>query len=169
MSAIIDISHELCPMTWVKVKLSLEQLKAGETLEVLGLGEEPLRNVPKSATEEGHRVLSTEAKADGAFRLIIEKRPVMARIRIPTPLRTYTQNQGEVKVQGKTVGEALKALEVAAPGIGARLFDEKGGLRRYVNIFHNDEDVRFLQQLDTPVQDSDTLSIIPAIAGGSAC
>ena len=90
----------------------------------------------------------------------------MATIRIPTPLRSYTQNKGEVKVQGKTVGEALKALEVAAPGIGARLFDEKGGLRRYVNIFHNDEDVRFLQELDTPVADSDTLSIIPAIAGG---
>ena len=60
-------------MTWVKVKLSLEQLSKGDTLEVLGQGDEPLRNVPKSAMEEGHRVLSTEAKADGAFRLIIER------------------------------------------------------------------------------------------------
>lgn len=90
----------------------------------------------------------------------------MATIRIPTPLRTYTQNRAEVPVQGKTVGEALRALEAACPGIGARIFDEKGALRRYVNIFHNDEDVRFLQELETPVTDQDTLSIIPAIAGG---
>ena len=90
----------------------------------------------------------------------------MATIRIPTPLRSYTQNRAEVPVQGKTVGEALRALEAACPGIGTRIFDEKGALRRYVNIFHNDEDVRFLQELETPVADADTLSIIPAIAGG---
>ena len=90
----------------------------------------------------------------------------MATVRIPTPLRSYTQNQAEVKASGKTVGEVLKALEGAAPGIGTRLFDEKGTLKRYVNVFHNDEDIRFLKDLDTPVADSDTLSIIPAIAGG---
>jgi tRNA 2-thiouridine synthesizing protein A len=73
MNAQIDISQELCPMTWVKVKLSLEQLRTGEQLEVLGKGDEPLRNVPKSAMDEGHRVLSTEEKADGHFRLIIER------------------------------------------------------------------------------------------------
>lgn len=90
----------------------------------------------------------------------------MATVKIPTPLRTYTQNKAEVKVAGKTVGECLKALDAAAPGIGTRLFDEKGALKRYVNVFHGDEDVRFLKELDTPVADGDVLSIIPAIAGG---
>ena len=90
----------------------------------------------------------------------------MATVRIPTPLRTYTQNQAEVKAAGKTVGEVLKALESSAPGIGTRLFDDKGSLKRYVNVFHNDEDIRFLKDLETPVADGDTLSIIPAIAGG---
>lgn len=91
----------------------------------------------------------------------------MATVRIPTPLRTYTQNQAEVKVPGSTVGDVLRGLDKAAPGIGTRLFDEKGGLKRYVNVFHNDEDIRFLQNLETPVADADTLSIIPAIAGGA--
>jgi molybdopterin synthase sulfur carrier subunit len=90
----------------------------------------------------------------------------MATVRIPTPLRSYTQNQAEVKASGKTVGEVLKALDQACPGIGTRLFDDKGGLKRYVNVFHNDEDIRFLKDLETPVADADTLSIIPAIAGG---
>lgn len=90
----------------------------------------------------------------------------MATVRIPTPLRTYTQNAAEVSVSGKTVGEILKNLETAYPGIGARLLDDKGGVRRYVNIFHNDEDIRFLKELETPVVDSDKVSLIPAIAGG---
>ena len=90
----------------------------------------------------------------------------MVTIRIPTPLRTYTQNQAEVSIEGATVGELLKNLERGHPGIGARLLDEKGGLRRYVNIFHNDEDIRFLKGLETPVSDLDKLSIIPAVAGG---
>jgi molybdopterin synthase sulfur carrier subunit len=90
----------------------------------------------------------------------------MATVKIPTPLRTYTQNREEVPAAGATVGEVLRNLDQACPGIGARLFDDKGALRRYVNVFHNDEDVRFLKGLDTPVQDADRLSIIPAIAGG---
>ncbi len=90
----------------------------------------------------------------------------MATVRIPTPLRSYTQNKDEVSVPGSTVGEVLKNLEAACPGIGARLLDDQGKVRRYVNIFHNDEDIRFLKQLETPVADSDKLSIIPAIAGG---
>jgi molybdopterin converting factor small subunit len=64
------------------------------------------------------------------------------------------------------VGEVLKALDGAHPGFGDRLFDEGGGLRRFVNVFVADEDVRFLQGLDTPVADGQTLSIIPAVAGG---
>jgi len=90
----------------------------------------------------------------------------MAIVRIPTPLRTYTQNRDEVKADGKTVGEVLRSLEAACPGIGARLMDDKGAIRRYVNIFHNDEDIRFLKALETPVSDADKISIIPAIAGG---
>jgi sulfur-carrier protein len=90
----------------------------------------------------------------------------MATIKIPTPLRTYTQNKEEVSAQGSTVGEVLRNLDKACPGIGARLLDEKGAVRRYVNIFYNDEDIRFLKQLDTPVSENDRISIIPAIAGG---
>jgi molybdopterin synthase sulfur carrier subunit len=90
----------------------------------------------------------------------------MANVRIPTPLRSYTQNLAEVKVPGATVGEVLKALDKSYPGIGTRLFDDKGGLKRYVNVFAGDEDVRFLQDLETKVADNDVVSIIPAIAGG---
>ncbi len=90
----------------------------------------------------------------------------MAKIRIPTPLRSYTQNQDEVEAKGATVGEVLADLERQFPGIGARLLDEKGALRRYVNVFHNDEDIRFLEELKTKVADSDRLAIVPAIAGG---
>lgn len=90
----------------------------------------------------------------------------MPTVRIPTPLRSYTKNLAEVKIAGSTVGEVLQALELAYPGIGARLFDEKGGLKRYVNVFAGDEDVRFLQELETKVADADVVSIIPAIAGG---
>lgn len=90
----------------------------------------------------------------------------MPTVRIPTPLRTYTQNKDEVSAAGGTVGEVLRNLDQAYPGIGARLLDDKGGVKRYVNIFHNDEDIRFLKSLETPVAENDRLSIIPAIAGG---
>jgi molybdopterin converting factor small subunit len=91
----------------------------------------------------------------------------MATVLIPAALRSYTRNKAEVPVEGRTVGEVLQGLDQAYPGIGARLLDEKGGVRRYVNIFHNDEDIRFLRSLQTPVADSDQISIIPAIAGGA--
>lgn len=90
----------------------------------------------------------------------------MPTVRIPTPLRTYTQNKDEVRTEGSTIREVLQNLEQNYPGIGTRLLDEKGGVRRYVNIFHNDEDIRFLEALDTRVSDADRISIIPAIAGG---
>jgi molybdopterin converting factor small subunit len=90
----------------------------------------------------------------------------MITVRVPTQLRTLTGGAGEVSVGGSTVGEALKALEVAHPGFGERLFDEKGDLRRFVNVFLADEDVRFLDGLSTPVRDGETLSIVPAVAGG---
>jgi sulfur-carrier protein len=87
-------------------------------------------------------------------------------VRIPTQLRTLTGGAGEVQVEGSTVGDALKALDAGHPGMGDRLFDEAGNLRRFVNVFLADEDVRFLEGLATPVADGQTLSIVPAVAGG---
>ena len=87
-------------------------------------------------------------------------------IRVPAQLRTLTGGAGEVSVEGSTVGEALKALDAAHPGFAGRLFDDAGQLRRFVNVFLTDEDVRFLDGLNTPVADGETLSIVPAVAGG---
>jgi len=90
-----------------------------------------------------------------------------ATVRIPTQLRTLTGGAGEVVAEGSTVGELLKSLDAAYAGMGERLFDEAGKLRRFVNVFVADEDVRFLEGLDTPVSEGQTVSIIPAVAGGS--
>ncbi|MGD0320159.1 MAG: MoaD/ThiS family protein [Acidimicrobiales bacterium] len=87
-------------------------------------------------------------------------------VRVPTQLRTLTAGAAEVPLEGSTVQEVLKALEVAHCGFADRLFDDGGGLRRFVNLFLDDEDVRFLQGLGTPVADGQTLSIVPAVAGG---
>ena len=87
-------------------------------------------------------------------------------VRIPTQLRPLTGGAGEVQVEGGSVGEALKALDAAHPGLAERLFDDDGGLRRFVNVFVADEDVRFLEGLATPLSDGQTLSIVPAVAGG---
>ncbi len=87
-------------------------------------------------------------------------------VRIPTQLRTLTAGQGEIEVEGSTVGEALKALDAAHPGFGERLFDDTGNLRRFVNVFLADEDVRFLSGLETPVAAGQTVSIVPAVSGG---
>jgi molybdopterin converting factor small subunit len=89
-----------------------------------------------------------------------------ATIRIPTPLRTATGGVSTVEVDGATVGEALAALEQAHPGVSERLLDDGGRLRRFVNVFVDDEDVRFAQGLETPVAPGATVSIIPAVAGG---
>lgn len=87
-------------------------------------------------------------------------------IRIPTQLRTLTGGAGEVHVEGATVGEALSALSAAHAGFHERLFDDDGGLRRFVNVFVADEDVRFLDGLATPVSAGQTISVVPAVAGG---
>ncbi|HTW98183.1 MAG TPA: MoaD/ThiS family protein [Acidimicrobiales bacterium] len=87
-------------------------------------------------------------------------------VRIPTQLRSLTGGAGEVSVQATTVGEAVKALDASYPGIGERLLDEEGNLRRFVNVFLADEDVRFLEGLATPASDGQTISIVPAVAGG---
>ena len=87
-------------------------------------------------------------------------------VRVPAQLRTLTGGAGEVEVEGTSVGEVLKALDAAHPGFGDRLFDGAGELRRFVNVFLADEDVRFLQGLATPVAEGATVSIVPAVAGG---
>jgi len=93
-------------------------------------------------------------------------RPVSVHVRIPTQLRTLSGGASEVAVNGTTVAEVLKALDAAHPGFSERLFSEDGKLRRFVNVFVADEDIRFLQGLETPVAPGATLSIIPAVAGG---
>ena len=85
---------------------------------------------------------------------------------IPTPLRNLTQSQDTVEVQAETVTGLVDALESAYPGMGGRLRGEDGALRRFINIYVNDEDIRFLQGADTPLKDGDQVSIVPAIAGG---
>ncbi len=87
-------------------------------------------------------------------------------IRIPTQLRPLAGGNSTVTVTGSTVNEVLKGLEAAHPGFHDRLFDEAGKLRRFVNVFVAEEDIRFLDGLDTPVADGTTISIVPAVAGG---
>jgi sulfur-carrier protein len=87
-------------------------------------------------------------------------------IRIPTQLRQLTGGEGEISAEASTVGDALKVLEGSYPGLGERLFDDSGSLRRFVNVFLSDEDIRFLDGLATPVADGAVISIVPAVAGG---
>ncbi|HUZ19017.1 MAG TPA: MoaD/ThiS family protein [Acidimicrobiales bacterium] len=87
-------------------------------------------------------------------------------VRIPAQLRPLTGGAGEVAVECTTVREAIAALDAAHPGVGERLLDDDGALRRFVNLFLAEEDVRFLEGLDTPVVDGQTLSVVPAVAGG---
>lgn len=88
-----------------------------------------------------------------------------AHVRIPTPLRSHTGGQDVVSIEGSTVGEIIDRLDAAHPGIKAKIVDDKG-VRRFVNIFVGDEDIRFMDGVQTPVKDGDEVSIIPAIAGG---
>ena len=87
-------------------------------------------------------------------------------VRIPTQLRELSGGASEVKVGGGTVAAVLADLDAAHPGFSARLFDDAGQLRRFVNVFVADEDIRFLDGVQTPVADGETLSIVPAVAGG---
>jgi MoaD family protein len=90
----------------------------------------------------------------------------MPKVKIPPVLRRHTGGEAEVEVSGATVGEALRALVGAHSGTERQLFAEDGELNRYVNVYLNDEDVRVLDGLQTPVSDSDTVVILPAMAGG---
>ncbi len=87
-------------------------------------------------------------------------------VRIPTPLQALTGGAAEVEASGRSVREILQDLDKRYAGILERLCEENGDLRRFVNIFVNDEDIRFLKGLDTEVQDGDEVSVVPAIAGG---
>lgn len=89
-----------------------------------------------------------------------------AKVRIPTPLRKLTNNEEIVEVNASTVGAAITELQRRFPGIKERLLDDQGAVRRFVNVYVNEEDIRFLQNQDTPVKSGDEISIIPAIAGG---
>jgi len=91
----------------------------------------------------------------------------MAKVRIPTQLRELSAGQSELDVEGATVADVLKALDAAHPGFRDRLYDDNGKLRRFVNVFVADEDIRFLDGLDTEVADNQTVSIVPAVAGGA--
>ena len=88
------------------------------------------------------------------------------RVRIPTPLRRFTGGAEEVGVGGATIASAIEDLESKFPGIKERLCDEQGRVRRFVNIYVNGDDIRFLNSLETPVKEGDEVSIVPAIAGG---
>lgn len=89
-----------------------------------------------------------------------------AKVRIPTPLRKLTNNEEVVEVNAGTVGAAITELQTRFPGIKERLIDESGAVRRFVNVYVNEEDIRFLQNQETPIKSGDEISIIPAIAGG---
>lgn len=89
-----------------------------------------------------------------------------AKVRIPTPLRKLTHDEEVVEVNAATIGEAITELQARYPGIKERLIDENGAIRRFVNVYVNEEDIRFLQNQQTPLKAGDEISIIPAIAGG---
>lgn len=88
------------------------------------------------------------------------------KVLIPTPLQKFTHNQAVLDCNGGSVSELLESLEQSCPGIKARLCDEKGELRRFVNFYVNSEDIRFLEGKQTPLKDGDEVSIVPAVAGG---
>jgi molybdopterin synthase sulfur carrier subunit len=88
------------------------------------------------------------------------------RVRVPTPLRKFTQGADEVNAQGATVKALVDDLESKFPGIKARICDETGKVRRFVNVYVNGDDIRFLQNLETALKEGDAISIVPAIAGG---
>ncbi|CBK41547.1 MAG: MoaD/ThiS family protein [Nitrospira sp.] len=90
----------------------------------------------------------------------------MIKVRIPTPLRPLTKGQGEVESAAANIVDMIGSLDATYPGLKNRLCDEKGDLRRFVNIYVNEEDIRFLNGKETSLKDGDEVSIVPAIAGG---
>jgi MoaD family protein len=93
----------------------------------------------------------------------------MSKIHIPTPLRQYVGKQTSVEVQGTTVAEAMNSLLAQHPDLRKHLYTDDGRLRAFVNVYVNDEDIRYLQKEATALKDGDNISIVPSIAGGAAC
>jgi len=87
-------------------------------------------------------------------------------VRIPTPLRKFTGGKEQVEVRGATISEVIDDLELNFPGMKEKLYDDSGSIRKFLNIYLNDEDIRFMESVNTPVKDGDSISLIPAIAGG---
>jgi len=87
-------------------------------------------------------------------------------VRLPTLLRPHAEGAASVSADGATVGEVFSALTAAYPGLAGQLVDESGALHKFVNVYVNDDDIRYLEQLGTPVTDRDVVSILPAVAGG---
>ncbi|MFQ6058361.1 MAG: MoaD/ThiS family protein [Anaerolineae bacterium] len=92
----------------------------------------------------------------------------MATVYIPTPLRRLTNGQARVEAEGKNIAQLIEGLEADFPGFKARICDESGEIKRFINVFVNEEDIRTLQGKDTPLREEDEVSIIPAMAGGRA-
>ncbi len=88
------------------------------------------------------------------------------KVRIPAPLRRLTANQTVVEVEASTLAQCMEGLESQFPGMKERLMDQEGQVQQFVNVYVNGEDIRFLQELDTPLKAGDEVSIVPAIAGG---
>lgn len=91
----------------------------------------------------------------------------MTTVYVPTPLRRLTGGQSKVEAQGENVGALLHAVEARYPGVAERVFDGEGNVKRFINVFVNDDEIGSLQGLDTPVREGDKVSIVPAMAGGS--
>jgi molybdopterin synthase sulfur carrier subunit len=87
-------------------------------------------------------------------------------VRLPTLLRQHTDGAGSVSCEGATIGEVFRELSERYPGLGGNLVDDGGNLHKFVNVYRNDDDIRYLEQLDTKVSDGDVISILPAVAGG---
>jgi MoaD family protein len=96
----------------------------------------------------------------------MERDQMAVEVRVPAPLRAHVGGAKAVQGEGGSVAEVLKNLEQSYPGLKSGLFDEQGELRQFVNVYVNDEDIRYLKRLDTPVAPGDTVSILPAVAGG---
>lgn len=90
----------------------------------------------------------------------------MATVLVPTPLRRLTSGQSKLTVEGNNVGSLLRAVDAQYPGIAEKVFDGDGNVKRFINVFLNDNEIRTLQGLDTPVGENDRVSIVPAMAGG---
>ncbi len=91
----------------------------------------------------------------------------MATVFVPTPLRRFTSGESKVTIEGSNVGTLIQAFDQAHPGVADRIMDDEGNVKRFINIFLNDDEIGALQGLETPVGDNDRVSIVPAMAGGT--